>query len=382
MQSVVMMVSVSNASQVVAALDVFAVLLASLGHDLAHPGVTAAFLVQTRHELAMTYNDTSVLENMHTARLFGILKEQASNVLAALPESDWRDLRKTVVASVLATDMVHHFKMVSDVEVFCEMNEAALQNPEECAELFKTEKNTHFLLSLFIHSADIGNPAASWTSCERWAHRVMDEFFAQGDRERELGMPVSAMFDRETVVRPVMQVRGRARARALFVCFSLPPSPSLSRFLPWWLSLTAIPIRFPFALFSVSAHSFPQVNFIEFVVAPLYGALVKLCPPLHTMGQQLVSNREEWGRQSIALVEDGNERAEATGKEKGRFAAFEAKWAHFNTDVRGDVVPRPTASGRSRAASPPPLTPVRKGASIQMMDIGEGEGEEGHDDDG
>jgi hypothetical protein len=232
MQSVVMMVSVSNASQVVAALDVFAVLLASLGHDLAHPGVTAAFLVQTRHELAMTYNDTSVLENMHTARLFGILKEQASNVLAALPESDWRDLRKTVVASVLATDMVHHFKMVSDVEVFCEMNEAALQNPEECAELFKTEKNTHFLLSLFIHSADIGNPAASWTSCERWAHRVMDEFFAQGDRERELGMPVSAMFDRETVVRPVMQVRGRARARARAVRLLLSPSLSLPLSLP------------------------------------------------------------------------------------------------------------------------------------------------------
>ena len=45
MQSVVMMLSVSNASQVVAALDVFAVLLASLGHDLEHPGVTAAFLV-------------------------------------------------------------------------------------------------------------------------------------------------------------------------------------------------------------------------------------------------------------------------------------------------------------------------------------------------
>ena len=261
MQSVVMMVSVSNASQVVAALDVFAVLLASLGHDLAHPGVTAAFLVQTRHELAMTYNDTSVLENMHTARLFGILKETASNVLAALPESDWRDLRKTVVSSVLATDMVHHFKMVSDVEVFCEMNEAALQNPEECAELFKTEKNTHFLLSLFIHSADIGNPAASWTSCERWAHRVMDEFFAQGDRERELSMPVSAMFDRETVVRPVMQVRARALAGCL-VC--LPAFPSLSRFLPWWLSLTIAIVSpvflFPLLSFGLAAGQLHRVR--------------------------------------------------------------------------------------------------------------------------
>jgi len=264
MQSVVMMVSVSNASQVVAALDVFAVLLASLGHDLAHPGVTAAFLVQTRHELAMTYNDTSVLENMHTARLFGILKETASNVLAALPESDWRDLRKTVVSSVLATDMVHHFKMVSDVEVFCEMNEAALQNPEECAELFKTEKNTHFLLSLFIHSADIGNPAASWTSCERWAHRVMDEFFAQGDRERELSMPVSAMFDRETVVRPVMQVRARALAGWLAVssvCLLFPPSLASSPGGSRSLLLFASPVfLFPLLSFGLAAGQLHRVR--------------------------------------------------------------------------------------------------------------------------
>ena len=43
-------------------------LVAALCHDLGHPGVSNKFLVETRHELAMTYNDRSCLENMSCAR--------------------------------------------------------------------------------------------------------------------------------------------------------------------------------------------------------------------------------------------------------------------------------------------------------------------------
>lgn len=37
--------------------ETFAVLVASLAHDLGHPGVNARFLIETKHTLAMTYND-------------------------------------------------------------------------------------------------------------------------------------------------------------------------------------------------------------------------------------------------------------------------------------------------------------------------------------
>ena len=56
----------------------FAVLTASIGHDIAHPGVNQQFLVQTRDELAMTYNDNSVLENMHCAKLYAIMRQAAA----------------------------------------------------------------------------------------------------------------------------------------------------------------------------------------------------------------------------------------------------------------------------------------------------------------
>ncbi len=39
-------------------------LIASVCHDLDHPGVNNKFLVATNSELALLYNDRSVLENV------------------------------------------------------------------------------------------------------------------------------------------------------------------------------------------------------------------------------------------------------------------------------------------------------------------------------
>lgn len=46
-------------------IDIFSILLASLAHDFKHPGGNNLYQINAKTQLALTYNDASVLENFH-----------------------------------------------------------------------------------------------------------------------------------------------------------------------------------------------------------------------------------------------------------------------------------------------------------------------------
>merc|ERR1719433_1703982 len=60
-------------------------------------------------------------------------------------------------------------------------------------------------LMLFLHLADVSNPLKPFKICKLWAWRVLDEFFAQGDEEKTIGLPVGMLNDRDKVNRPGSQ---------------------------------------------------------------------------------------------------------------------------------------------------------------------------------
>ena len=51
-------------------------------------------------------------------------------------------------------------------------------------------------MNLLIHSADISNPTKKFNIYYKWAKLVVEEFFQQGDKEKELG--IKCTFDRVT----------------------------------------------------------------------------------------------------------------------------------------------------------------------------------------
>lgn len=90
-------------------LETIAALLASLAHDVGHPGLTNRFLVNNRDPLALKYNDDSVLENMHIAKLYKIMETPGCEILGAILDEDWISIRKIIIEMILATDMTKHF---------------------------------------------------------------------------------------------------------------------------------------------------------------------------------------------------------------------------------------------------------------------------------
>jgi hypothetical protein len=48
-----------------------------------------------------------------------------------------------------------------------------------------------------IHAADISNPARPWELCKTWSDLVVQEFYHQGDLEKQAHLPISLNMDRD-----------------------------------------------------------------------------------------------------------------------------------------------------------------------------------------
>ena len=176
--------------------DLLAVLVAALAHDAGHTGQNNAFHVSSSSELAIFYNDKSVLENHHCARLFQVLKDPACDLFASLGKAQRREVRDMIVTMILGTDMGVHFKNVDRLKATIEAGSFDLSNKED-----KT-----FVLEIVLHAADISNPCRPEPVYRLWTDKVMEEFYNQGDAEKAASLPVSKFFDRDTPNVPRCQV--------------------------------------------------------------------------------------------------------------------------------------------------------------------------------
>ncbi|CAH8632235.1 unnamed protein product [Heterobilharzia americana] len=172
-------------------LDIFATLFAAVIHDYEHTGTTNNFHIATRSELALIYNDRGVLENHHVSSVFRLMQEEEFSILSGLDVDQFKEFRQLVIDMVLCTDMSLHFQQIKNMKSMICMPES----------IDKTKA-----LSLIVHCADISHPAKEWNLHEQWSDILCEEFFRQGDRERELNLPISPLCDRNTVIVPQSQI--------------------------------------------------------------------------------------------------------------------------------------------------------------------------------
>ena len=181
-------------------IDQVALSVAGLCHDISHFGRSNAFLVETRHELAVRYNDSSVLENFHAAMTFQLIKSSSSkDITAGLSRRDERRFRARVIQLILATDTSSHFQLVAELRM-----RLLGKSLFEDAQLEETDRRV--VLSSLIRAADLGYQAMPLDTHTEWVQRLAEEYAQQGDDERTLGLSISPMCDRTSQDIPSMQI--------------------------------------------------------------------------------------------------------------------------------------------------------------------------------
>lgn len=127
-----------------------------------------------------------MLENHHISAAFKVLKDDDCNVLQHLSREEYREFRTLVIDMVLATDMSFHFQQLKNMK-----NLLTLADPQ-------VDKSK--ALSLVLHCCDISHPAKQWDLHHKWTMLLLEEFFQQGDKERDLGLPFSPLCDRNNTL--------------------------------------------------------------------------------------------------------------------------------------------------------------------------------------
>ncbi|XP_051764584.1 cAMP-specific 3',5'-cyclic phosphodiesterase 4D isoform X4 [Ctenopharyngodon idella] len=173
-------------------LEILAAIFASAIHDVDHPGVSNQFLINTNSELALMYNDSSVLENHHLAVGFKLLQEENCDIFQNLTKKQRQSLRKMVIDIVLATDMSKHMNLLADLKTMVETKKVTSSG----VLLLDNYSDRIQVLQNMVHCADLSNPTKPLQLYRQWTDRIIEEFFSQGDRERERGMEISPMCDK------------------------------------------------------------------------------------------------------------------------------------------------------------------------------------------
>ena len=186
--------------------DVFAILIAAMIHDIKHPGVSNNYLISSYNKLALKYNNISPLENMHLYEGIKLINKLC--LFETINEYKKEIIKKRMIQMILGTDGTQHEKVINAVK--CKIDEIiksnnTIQGDKLLKEYLNSSANVfqlqQHLMTLILHCADISNPAKKYENIySKWTEYIMKEFFNEGDLEREKGLPMNFLCDRNTTI--------------------------------------------------------------------------------------------------------------------------------------------------------------------------------------
>lgn len=149
-------------------------------------------------ELAKRFNNTSVLETLSVEIAVQLLEKH--QFFKAHQKSERYLYIKQVI---LSTDMVYHYELLEHAsQLEQRISDLWLLGSSETSsssslgsDLDQTQRLT--FACIILHASDISNTVRLWPISKQWSDLIVQEFFHQGDMEKQLGLTVSPGMDRE-----------------------------------------------------------------------------------------------------------------------------------------------------------------------------------------
>ncbi|XP_029391542.1 cGMP-dependent 3',5'-cyclic phosphodiesterase [Mus pahari] len=216
-------------------IEIFALFISCMCHDLDHRGTNNSFQVASKSVLAALYSsEGSVMERHHFAQAIAILNTHGCNIFDHFSRKDYQRMLDLMRDIILATDLAHHLRIFKDLQKMAEVG------------YDRNNKQHHrLLLCLLMTSCDLSDQTKGWKTTRKIAELIYKEFFSQGDLEKAMGNRPMEMMDREKAYIPEL-----------------------------------------------------QISFMEHIAMPIYKLLQDLFPKAAELYERVASNREHWTKVS------------------------------------------------------------------------------------
>ncbi|XP_072932482.1 cAMP and cAMP-inhibited cGMP 3',5'-cyclic phosphodiesterase 10A-like [Epargyreus clarus] len=176
-------------------VETAALMLAGLCHDLDHPGYNNNFLALCKHPLSQMYK-SSMLENHHYFLAKKIIEDK--NLLGKLAIADRERILQEMKYDILCTDLALYFQVRAQL------------TPLLAERAFDWTDNSHrrLLKGILMTTSDLSGSCKPFGISKAITEAVYEEFYNQGDRERQMGYtPLSMMDRRRSVNQPAEQIQ-------------------------------------------------------------------------------------------------------------------------------------------------------------------------------
>ncbi|KAG7379434.1 cAMP-specific 3',5'-cyclic phosphodiesterase 4D [Phytophthora pseudosyringae] len=188
-------------------LEFYAALVAAAIHDFRHPGKSNNYLIKAKHDLALQYNDRSILESMHLAETFFIMRNPLCDIFGRMKDKPYREIRKAIIEMVLSTDLSMHLQLVGNLKALLLQEATAIPATGSgnngaglgaAVQAPKPVTDPMMIMKVVIKCADIGHAAKKRKLHVIWSALIIEEFFLQGDNERANNSDISPFMDRHS----------------------------------------------------------------------------------------------------------------------------------------------------------------------------------------
>ncbi|CAG9768016.1 unnamed protein product [Ceutorhynchus assimilis] len=166
--------------------ECLALFIGALCHDLDHRGKNNKFMSDTESPLAAIYS-TSTMEHHHFNQTVTILQQEGHNIFGKLSSSDYKQVLGLLKHCILATDLAVFFP-----------NKAKLTRiVEERTFTWSNTEHRMLLQAISMTGSDLSASAKPWDIQVETVKVIFEEFYQQGDAEREVGRHPIPMMDRQ-----------------------------------------------------------------------------------------------------------------------------------------------------------------------------------------